>query len=657
MNGQRSRDEPHLTENDPEQPPTTALEEAVRAGFPTLLITELDGTVRRIACPGSRDVLRVHQELFERNILTAVAPREHQFMRSLFEKAGRSGPFSAGAFEIYLNGTSSDPVYLHVSRLATSRQEIALIAWRFSNDQQTLMNTSDHERALTRHISVLNTRVDTYRSASDHARRSLRAVMEVNRSLSSALQSSRDLRTRQSEILTEANRDKDELLERLRRSWEAAVDARKGSERSRHRLEVLAEASRVLGQSLDVDTTLESVAELPVPGIADCCVVTVIDEEHDVLNHAAVACKDQTIADTLRQTMSDHLGVADTDSPVRAAVSSGHTVVVHDFNTDRPDVSPFVGWLKGAGVVSCMATPLRARDHVFGTLTLALADNHRLFEPDDLLMAEELAQRGAQALDTALLFRQAQEASKVRERYLAMASHELRSPLTVVSGFGRLLIRNLSQPEPDLEKTMAIGHELQVGLDRLELLTEGLLAVSSMHEKPDLQELAGVDLVRLVNGIVRQAQSVVEDTVDRVIHLESPPALVGRWNGENLERAVSNLLSNALKYSPADRPVSITVRKEAGDAVVTVQDDGIGMTSDELEDLFTPFMRGHRARKAAMGTGLGLYITKQIVDQHHGEIDVQSEPGAGTTMRMRLPLRPPRASVDGHAGNEPHSPA
>jgi signal transduction histidine kinase len=109
-------------------------------------------------------------------------------------------------------------------------------------------------------------------------------------------------------------------------------------------------------------------------------------------------------------------------------------------------------------------------------------------------------------------------------------------------------------------------------------------------------------------------------------------------DAHRIERVVMNLLSNAVKYSPPDAPVTLQVQKEDSQAVMTVSDQGPGIAKDDLQVLFQPFGRGRSAAALAEGTGMGLYVVKQIVEAHGGRIDVQSELGHGATFRVRLPL-------------------
>jgi signal transduction histidine kinase len=125
-------------------------------------------------------------------------------------------------------------------------------------------------------------------------------------------------------------------------------------------------------------------------------------------------------------------------------------------------------------------------------------------------------------------------------------------------------------------------------------------------------------------------------TIGHQLILDAPEQLEGEWDGERVSQLLTNLVSNAIKYSPAGGEVRVAVREMAGQAVVSVSDQGIGLSGDQIERLFQPFTRLYSGRDIK-GTGLGLYICKAIVEAHAGRIWVESTPGQGTTFTVTLP--------------------
>ncbi len=168
-------------------------------------------------------------------------------------------------------------------------------------------------------------------------------------------------------------------------------------------------------------------------------------------------------------------------------------------------------------------------------------------------------------------------------------------------------------------------------------LINELLDASRMHAGlPLTLECRPTDLVDLVQRVVAEQQRLSQDHLIRVE--AAVPQLEGCWDAFRIERVVDNLLSNAIKYSPAGGDVTVTIARERdGCAMVAVRDAGIGIPAQDLPHIFEPFRRAGNVGRIS-GTGIGLAGARQIVTEHGGTLDVQSEVGAGTVAAMRLPL-------------------
>ncbi len=610
-----------------------------------LLLTGPDGVVRRVVLATNVLPEEASQGLIGATVLNVFAREEHAFLQSLLDKARDARYFDAGSFAVRLAGEDGAPMYLSISQVTGKSPGQSLLAWRLSTHERHLApDMSDNERTLGLRVAHLEGRNDAYRRSAEQSRHGLTTVTATNRSLSRALKAVREVRDHQMLDLVASNSSKDELIQRMRDIWATAVDARRSAEESRQRLKILAEASRTMGQSLDFKATARRIADLVAPEIADCCVVQLLDDDLNTLRCAEVACHDLSIVERIQAYPEYYLGGSDETHPLYRAMRTGSSVVVHDTAAAIPPPvagSPdFLTESHELGITSYIITVLRSRERVFGTLLFASMNAARHYQPEGVTLAEEIAFRAGQALDNSMLYQEAAEASKARDRYLSMASHELRSPLTVVSGFGSLLLRQISAPELDREHIAMLGRELQRGVERLELLTDGLLASASLQKGLSAGRFSVVDLSAMVEALLTTMSSVPELSDNHIITLDAPDSIVGYWDAEGLERALSNIISNALKYTPGTGNVHVWVRSDGDVATIGVRDEGIGMSEDEQAELFLPFVRGRIARETAQGTGLGLYITKQIVEQHHGEIEVESQPGAGSTFTIRLPLNP-----------------
>jgi signal transduction histidine kinase len=178
---------------------------------------------------------------------------------------------------------------------------------------------------------------------------------------------------------------------------------------------------------------------------------------------------------------------------------------------------------------------------------------------------------------------------------------------------------------------------LQRQLGRLEALVADLLDASRIQQGQLILQRAHGDLVVLAQSVLGHFAEASERTPHHRLVLDAPEPVVGAWDLNRLDQALTNLVSNALKYSPEGGEVRVTVRQVDGRALMSVRDEGIGIPLTEQGKLFQPFVRSEAVRGTMIGTGLGLYITRQIVEQHGGMITVESEPGRGSTFTVQLP--------------------
>lgn len=237
--------------------------------------------------------------------------------------------------------------------------------------------------------------------------------------------------------------------------------------------------------------------------------------------------------------------------------------------------------------------------------------------------------------------RTAEEAVCVREQFLSIASHELKTPLTTLKVTLQLLDRQFRQPDPDRNRVKTHLSRLWEQFDRLETLVEELLDASRIQQgRLDLRP-ESIDLVSLVEQVVDRFEYAPERKPEHQIVLEAEAAIVGSWDPSRLDQVVTNLVSNALKYSPEGSEVRVSLQRSDSHAMLMVSDQGIGIAAEDRKRLFQPFVRSDVVRGNVSGTGLGLYITARIVEQHGGDILVQSEPGNGSTFTIRLPLPTP----------------
>ncbi|HWP35605.1 MAG TPA: PAS domain-containing sensor histidine kinase [Thermodesulfobacteriota bacterium] len=436
------------------------------------------------------------------------------------------------------------------------------------------------------------------------------------------------------------------------REWQLAQEA----EAARERAAFLAEVSTELATSLDYEPTLESVARLTVARLADWCILDLATggRSFDKLVVAHADPAQGALAQELRRFPPD----PDRPHPASEALRTG-----------RPELVPEVtdGWLvararseahlmvlRALAPRSFMVVPLLARGTLLGALTLWSTRPGRRYGPADLALAEELARRAALAVDNARLYREAQEAVRARDAFLARASHELRTPLTSAIGTVRLLQRalegRLSEPPGEL---LAIASR---NLDAMLVLINNLLDASKLAAG---QESLALSPVELGDAVARSVEVVAAQARDKGVALRVgvPAGLRLMADPLKLEQVLVNLLANAVTFTPAGGEVRVDADVEgAGGAaavLIRVRDTGDGIAAEHLERIFEPFFQ---ARGGAVGrkrgTGLGLAICRQLVALHGGDIWAESDgPGRGSTFTVRLPAAGAGRSVASPAGS------
>ncbi len=258
--------------------------------------------------------------------------------------------------------------------------------------------------------------------------------------------------------------------------------------------------------------------------------------------------------------------------------------------------------------------------------------------------AAEIAQLSSSFNEMAI---QLERSSRIKDEFFALVSHELRTPLTSIVGYTEVLRDDLEEAGSD---PMLLKHvsRIQRGATRLTRLVGDLLFVAEIEAgKLSIRFRDGVDLGAVtalsVDGLRHRA-------VNQGLELEADtaPAVV-RGDADRLGQVVDNLLSNAIKFTPTGGRVWVQLASQDGSAVLTIRDSGIGIPLDEQPRLFERFFRASTATRGEIqGVGLGLSIVRAVVEAHGGTIDLESEPGVGTTFHVRIPLQ----RVDDHETDE-----
>jgi signal transduction histidine kinase len=234
--------------------------------------------------------------------------------------------------------------------------------------------------------------------------------------------------------------------------------------------------------------------------------------------------------------------------------------------------------------------------------------------------------------------RSVQEANRLKTEFVSMVSHELRTPLTSIQGYVELLLEGAGAPDGERRECLDL---VKSNADRLLGLISDLLDLSRIEAgRIDLRR-AAVELAPLIEGAARSLRPLIEARQQRLA-LELDDALPPAWaDPDRVTQILTNLISNANKYTPVGGSVTVAARRDGESVRVEVRDTGIGLTAEEQAQLFTRFFRARRrAAEPAAGTGLGLVITRLLVELHGGQITVTSAPGQGSIFGFSLPVAP-----------------
>ena len=392
--------------------------------------------------------------------------------------------------------------------------------------------------------------------------------------------------------------------EAVRRRREAERDAgeakiaRAKAESEERRAAFLASAVQELASSLDVEKTISTLAKLYVPNLAESCMIDVAESD-GTLKRRAIAHRDEKVERAMRGQVGQ--------------------VVDPPPEEERP---------------STMVIPLISRGQRLGFVTVTATAGH-VFTREDRALAEELARHGSLAIDNSRLYVDSQQALRAREEVLAIVSHDLRNPLNSITLAASLLHESESISKEDREQL----EMLELSARRMKRLIEDLLDVTRLEGGKRLPiEPALLEIKPLLAETYElfKAQASEASVTLQVRVADGLPPL--HADHHRVLQVLSNLVGNALKFTPASGVITIQADRYDNDQILfTVTDTGPGIPKENLKDIFNPYWQAKRAER--LGAGLGLPIARGVVESHGGSIWVESTPGRGTKFYFTLPAR------------------
>jgi PAS domain S-box-containing protein len=401
--------------------------------------------------------------------------------------------------------------------------------------------------------------------------------------------------------------------------------------RFEQREKFLAEAGEKLAAAFGSSETLNQVARLAVPAIADGCIL----ESRVATGYLASATAhvqpeieellDEISLAGARMPPKDHplVEILERLAPVLLQANAAARVA------ESSSMPAYVTAIKAMNPESALFLPLVAREQLIGALTLFRSKGG--FDGDDLAFAEDLARLTALALDNARLHDTVRASLRALDTMVGVVSHDLRNPVAAV----KMLSRTLLSPEntgPPARETIELISQAAVQMDSL---IRDLLDVNRLDAGKLAIETAPIDpSVLLTDALQTLRPLVVEKGIDLDLQIQSglPKVMADR---ARIQQTLSNLVGNAIKFSPAGTKIVVMARGFDDSVVISVLDEGKGIPPEQLPRVFDRYWQS--ARTDRQGAGLGLAIAKGIIETHGGRIWMESSPGEGTTASFTLP--------------------
>ena len=418
------------------------------------------------------------------------------------------------------------------------------------------------------------------------------------------------------------------------------------AEAAERRAHYLSEASRVLASTLDYQQTLAQVAQLAVPDLADWCAIDMTGERGEIIR-LAVAHTDPAKVEWAHELQKRYS--LDMDAPqgvphvLRTGVSELYTHISDEMLVAAAIDEEHLRIMRELSFTSAMVVPLSVHGRTLGAITFVSTESGRHFGQSDLAFAEDLARRAAAAIDNASLYteaqdarRSAEEASRLKDEFLATVSHELRTPLTAMLGWAYLLrAGHLDEPgEKSALETIERNARAQ------SQLIDDLLDVSRIITGKLRLDVRQIDPASFIESALEALHPAAEAKGVRLQKVMDTGVSTIAGDPARLQQVVWNLLSNAIKFTPTGGRVQVRLERINSHIEIAVSDTGSGISTKFLPHVFDRFRQADQSTTREYGgLGLGLAIVRHLVELHGGTVRAESHgEGKGSTFTVLLPL-------------------
>jgi PAS domain S-box-containing protein len=415
----------------------------------------------------------------------------------------------------------------------------------------------------------------------------------------------------------------------------------------RRNAEFLTAAGKLLASSVDFKVTLKNVSQLVVSHLADWCFLGLIKNTRGVQIVATAAERSKN--ELVQQLEAYRLDLSAPEGLARA-IRFGRPVLYSGVKEAQLYPGPS-GWaivgacdprflkvVRKLELKSYIVVPLSIRGRPFGGIFVASTNPSNNYNNNDLELVVELARLCSTALENASLHWDVRKSFQIRDDFISIASHELRTPITPLKMQIQLLKNQLKRPQnisqSDKANLSKLLTDSETQIDRLSKIVENLLDVSRISAGRLVLSFETVNLGDLVNQVISRLSRDLEQA-NCVVKVAIAQDSIGSWDKRRIEQVVVHFLTNAMKFGRG-KTIDVSVENTGPNTSLRITDYGIGIAVEDQAKIFGCFERA-TSIKSFGGFGLGLYIARKIVEGHDGTISVTSVPGKGSTFTVTLP--------------------
>lgn len=390
--------------------------------------------------------------------------------------------------------------------------------------------------------------------------------------------------------------------------------------------------STIVGRQDEDGNPAQDLAQAMVRDFADWCAIHLRTED-DSLDLAAIANRTGKHPTGTNELPEARLGIG-------KVFASGIPLLHQPTHPENPALARQMRQIVGMPVRSVASVPIASNAiEAFGTITWAITDDERIYHHEDVQAAEEVGVKFGHFLEEHKIRDSLARAVRAREGFMRAAGHELRTPLVSIKGYTQLLLRDFRRQTISPQRLEAGLRAIDTSTSRLTDLMEDLFAITN----PDLNNLPLRLMLVDIHTHIRDFLATTPSLTlagHRISLTEPEHPLMVQVDMTRFSQVLFNVVINAVHFSPADTDITIDIRRDEDHALISVRDHGRGLVPGQEDTIFDPFTQAHPWHESdQQGLGISLYISKQIVMRHHGQIWAESHgPDRGTTFYIRMPL-------------------